>query len=66
LDQRPEPSEEPTPATAGGWSLLRPLTRHTNRVWSVAFSPDGRTLASGSGDRKIRLWCVSEGRGGES
>ena len=29
---------------------------HTDFVWSVAFSPDGQTLASGSWDGKIRLW----------
>ena len=29
---------------------------HTDNVWSVAFSPDGGTLASGSWDNTIRLW----------
>jgi WD40 repeat protein len=31
-------------------------------VWSVAFSPDGKTLASGSYDNTIKLWRVSDGR----
>ncbi|KAI9013067.1 WD40-repeat-containing domain protein [Gaertneriomyces semiglobifer] len=32
------------------------LTGHTEAVLSVAFSPDGKQLASGSGDTTIRIW----------
>ena len=37
------------------------LTGHTETVESVAFSPDGTTLAGGSWDRTVRLWDVKTG-----
>jgi len=36
--------------------LGQPLTAHTSWVFGVAFSPDGRTLATVSGDLTIILW----------
>ncbi len=36
------------------------LSGHENWVRSVAFSPDGAWLASGSGDGTIRLWPVNQ------
>ena len=39
-----------------------PLAGHTDTVYSVAFSPDGQTLASGSADNTIILWDATTGQ----
>ena len=38
------------------------LRGHTDKVTSVALSPDGRTIASASSDGTIRLWNVTTGQ----
>src|SRR5438876_127611 len=37
-------------------------TGHSGFVLSVAFSPDGKMLASGSADNTIKLWDVASGQ----
>src|SRR5207245_1036635 len=40
----------------------RPADAHQHAVFSVAFSGDGRTLATGSQDGTLRLWDVGTGK----
>ncbi|MFL5342396.1 MAG: WD40 repeat domain-containing protein [Gemmataceae bacterium] len=40
---------------------LTTLAGHRGQVTALAFSPDGRTLASGSRDKVVRFWSIDEG-----
>lgn len=35
---------------------IHTLTKHQEPVYSVAFSPDGKHLASGSFDKCVHIW----------
>ena len=50
------------PRMEDSWdSLIQTLTGHSDSVQAVAFSPDGKQIASGSIDQTIKLWDAATG-----
>ena len=43
------------------WKCLKTFQGHSSYIYGVAFSPDGRTVVSGSWDNTLKLWSVSGG-----
>ncbi|MGB3262793.1 MAG: serine/threonine-protein kinase, partial [Microcoleus sp.] len=56
------PMQRVVPARAPTWRCVHTLVGHSNAVTSVAFSPDGATLASGSEDKTIEIWKLDAGK----
>jgi WD40 repeat protein len=36
--------------------------KHQQTVWTAAFSPDGKTILTGSFDKTARFWDATNGR----
>jgi WD40 repeat protein len=53
--------EETIRANAQKWKLARTLEESPYSVYSIAISPDGETIASGSDDNTIKLWNLKTG-----
>lgn len=56
----PAPQAATTLLASQNLPLSARVIGHTEAVYAVAFSPNGRILATGSGDDTIRLWSISE------
>ena len=40
---------------------MRVIRGHSGPVYSVAFSPDGKWIVSGSGDKLVKIWDAATG-----
>jgi uncharacterized protein YjiK len=60
--QAAPPQPGPAPAVLASPELTRTLKGHTDQVETVAFSPNGQMLASGSRDKTIDLWEMPSGQ----
>ncbi len=55
-------SSELVSATSYNFEFIRSISDHKKPVNSIAFSPDGQIIASGSADGNVKLWESSSGK----
>ena len=60
--QRRRADEELRKKLPPGVKLFRTFQGNQGRVLSVAFDPQGETLASGNADMTVKLWAVQSGK----
>ncbi len=59
LSSSKAPVSTPTPRPLG--SVLYTYRGHTGHITSVAWSPDGKYIASGSADQTVQVWAANPG-----
>jgi WD40 repeat protein len=42
--------------------IVQTLAGHTELVYSIAYSPDGKLIATGSFDKAVKLWDAATGK----
>jgi RNA polymerase sigma factor (sigma-70 family) len=60
--EQPQPVKENQQKEEAVPKVRATLEGHSGSVMSVCFSPDGKTLASASGDKTIKLWDPATGQ----
>ncbi len=52
----------PSALQSQNWRCDRTFWGHSNWILSIAFNPDGKTIASGSRDKTIKIWDLKTGK----
>ena len=55
------PTKAPTPASTSRGKLLYTYRGHTSTPWCLAWSPDGKRIASGGPDKTVQVWDATNG-----